>query len=250
LLRTPNRSADNRKHQPPKEYHNERAHCLLADRRVLSRRILGRCTAAGPCGVDRHVPCGCWCRSVDCGEPKQVGVKHVWDRPKHVGRTDDSQRTRRRPTTPRSTLTAATLPVRVDLRHLKNMQPPTAQDSGGGNEFRNSSSQCGSKACASCRPPFAARARPYSALRISGQAVNGQDELVWRLIPMCRDVVRDAFRRRESAPTVWDEQVGREERPSMLTETTFLTAEIKKRPPRPVCEGLQALEELRVNRPR
>jgi hypothetical protein len=36
----------------------------------------------------------------------------------------------------------------------------------------------------------------------------------------------------------------------MLTETTFLTAEIKKRLPRPVCEGLQALEELRVNRPR
>ena len=79
---------------------------------------------------------------------------------------------------------------------------------------------------------------------------DGQDELVWRLIPMCRDVVRDAFRRRESAPTVWDEQVGREERPSMLTEATFLTAEIKKRLPRPVCEGLQALEELRVNRPR
>ena len=72
---------------------------------------------------------------------------------------------------------------------------------------------------------------------------DGQDELVGRLIPMCRDVVRDAFRRRESAPTVWDEQVGREERPSMLTETTFLTAEIKKRLPRPVCEGLQALKK-------
>jgi len=103
-----------------------------------------------------------------------------------------------------------------------------------------------------CKLPTAVRRERSTVLRTAHlwTSGDGQDELVWRLIPMCRDVVRDAFRRRESAPTVWDEQVGREERPSMLTETTFLTAEIKKRLPRPVCEGLQALEELRVNRPR
>ena len=45
--------------------------------RVLSRRILGRCTTAGLCGVNRHVPCGCWSRSAVGGEPKHVGVKPV-----------------------------------------------------------------------------------------------------------------------------------------------------------------------------
>jgi len=76
----------------------------------------------------------------------------------------------------------------------------------------------------------------------------GLNELVWRPIPMCRDVVCDALRRRENAPTKWDEQVARGDCPSMLTQFTFMTAGIKNWLPRPFGEGLQALEELRVNR--
>jgi hypothetical protein len=43
----------------PREHQNERTNILLADRRVLSCRILGRCTTAGPCGINCHVPCSC-----------------------------------------------------------------------------------------------------------------------------------------------------------------------------------------------
>ncbi len=60
-------------HNLPREHQNERTNILLADRRVLSRRILGRCTTAGPCGIDCHVPCGCSRRTAVCGEPKRVG---------------------------------------------------------------------------------------------------------------------------------------------------------------------------------
>ncbi len=60
-------------HNLPREHQNERTSILLADRRVLSRRILDRRTTAGPCGIDCHVPRGCSRRTAVCGEPKHVG---------------------------------------------------------------------------------------------------------------------------------------------------------------------------------
>src|SRR5262245_37995368 len=58
-----------------KEYENERTHIVLADSRVLSRRIPSRDTTAGPSRVNSHVPCRFWRRSAEYGGPKYVGVE-------------------------------------------------------------------------------------------------------------------------------------------------------------------------------
>ena len=78
MLREPKRSARKPKHHLPKEYQNEKEQLALADSRVRSRRIFGRCTTAGPCGVSRHVPCGCWRGSVVRDDLKHIGVESYW----------------------------------------------------------------------------------------------------------------------------------------------------------------------------